>query len=577
MGREKNYSKKELKNTDEKNRVNTRYMKILPESTVLAVAMLAVGFAEVIFLAFVLALDVLPFKYLALGIFLLLAIDFLIVFLATSMSKHGTRRIGCLVVIFVMLITLLGGDYYIYSTNDTLNRISSQRDTWEYYYLLVNAESNYENVGDIEGKTVFVTDMDSKQLKEAKERLVTKADVEYIKEPNFVAVGEHLLNRDVKAEEVDAVKDAAESSKEVNKSEITATEVNDSNTLADTDVDITAEDADSEELNADAKEAIALVSESQYEILKSSINGFKKETKSIYQIKVIKRANDNSKDVNVTEDSFNILLAGIDCWGRKNKEGLSDVNMVLTVNPVNRSLLLTSIPRDSYLTLHSFGAKDKLTHSGIYGDEETKATIEDLLGIEINYSVRVNFSALVGLVNAVDGIRVYSDYDFKSSISHWTYQKGWNDLTGHSALYFARERKSFSEGDMQRNVHQQKILAATFKKITSSKVMLTRYTKILNAIEQDISTNMSQREMKQLVRMQLKDMRKWTINRVNIVGPTGGAPCYSMGGRNLSCVFPTEESINEVREAIHDVMYPAKIKNSKEDSNNSNQSEDKSE
>ena len=227
---------------------------ILPKSTGLAIAMLVAGFAETVFLAFVLALDVLPFKYLAAGIVLLLAIDGLIVFLATSVSKHGTRRIGCLVIIFFMLITLLGGDYYIYSTNDTLNKISENRDTWEYYNVMVNAESSYQKAADIKGKAVFVTDMDSKQLKEAKERLITKADVEYYKEPNFVAVGEHLISWDVDENELDDAKDDGEKKE-------TAAMTGSGSELADTEADSVAD------TDVDPMEAIILVSESQNKIL----------------------------------------------------------------------------------------------------------------------------------------------------------------------------------------------------------------------------------------------------------------------------------------------------------------------
>lgn len=517
---------------------------ILPKSTGLAIAMLVAGFSEVIFLAFVLALDVLPFKYLAAGIVLLLAIDALIVFLATSVSKHGTRRIGCLVIIFFMLITLLGGDYYIYSTNDTLNKISENRDTWEYYNVMVNAESSYQKAADIKGKAVFVTDMDSKQLKEAKERLITKSEVEYYKEPNFVAVGEHLINWDVDEEQLDDAKDAGEKKE-------TAAMTGSGKELADTEADSVAD------TDVDPNEAIILVSESQNKILQSNIKGFKKNTRTIYKIKVKKRANDNSKAVNVTEDSFNVLISGLDSWGTIDQGGLSDVNMVMTVNPTTRSILLTSIPRDSYIPLHSYGARDKLTHSGLYGEEETKATIEDFLGIDINYTIRVNFSMVVHLIHEIGGIDVYSEYDFESSISDHFYVKGWNHLYGMGALYFARERKAFTDGDMQRNKHQQVVLEAVIKKISNSKVLLTRYTGILDVVEKEMATDMKNTDLKKLAKMQLNDMRGWKIEKVNITGPTGGAPCYSMGGQQLSCVFPSEESVNEAKERIHDVMYPA--------------------
>ena len=535
---------KEEKTTRPLMKTEGKKFSILPKSTGLAIAMLVAGFSEVIFLAFVLALDVLPFKYLAAGIVLLLAIDGLIVFLATSVSKHGTRRIGCLVIIFFMLITLLGGDYYIYSTNDTLNKISENRDTWEYYNVMVNAESSYQKAADIKGKAVFVTDMDSKQLKEAKERLITKSEVEYYKEPNFVAVGEHLISWDVDKADLDDAKDAGEKKE-------TAAMTGSGSELADTEADSVAD------TDVDPKEAIILVSESQNKILQSSIEGFKKNTRTIYRIKVKKRANDNSKAVNVTEDSFNVLISGLDSWGTIDQGGLSDVNMVMTVNPTTRSILLTSIPRDSYIPLHSYGARDKLTHSGLYGEEETKATIEDFLGIDINYTIRVNFSMVVHLIHEIGGIDVYSEYDFESSISDHFYVKGWNHLYGMGALYFARERKAFTDGDMQRNKHQQVVLEAVIKKISNSKVLLTRYTGILDVVEKEMATDMKNTDLKKLAKMQLNDMRGWKIEKVNITGPTGGAPCYSMGGQQLSCVFPSEESVNEAKERIHDVMYPA--------------------
>ena len=518
---------------------------ILPKSTGLAIAMLVAGFAETVFLAFVLALDVLPFKYLAAGIVLLLAIDALIVFLATSVSKHGTRRIGCLVIIFFMLITLLGGDYYIYSTNDTLNKISENRDTWEYYNVMVNAESSYQKAADIKGKAVFVTDMDSKQLKEAKERLITKADVEYYKEPNFVAVGEHLISWDVDENELDDAKDDGEKKE-------TAAMTGSGSELADTEADSVAD------TDVNPMEAIILVSESQTKILQSNIKGFKKNTRTIYRIKVKKRANDNSKAVNVTEDSFNVLISGIDSWGSIDEGGLTDVNMVMTVNPTTREVMLTSIPRDSYVPLHSSGGMDKLTHSAIYGEEETKATIEDLLDIDINYTIKLNFSTVVDLIDAIGGLDIYSEFDFHSAISAHKYHKGWQHLSGRGCLYFARERKAFTDGDMQRNKHQQVVLKAALKKVTNSKVILTRYTSILNAVEDEMTTTLSNKDLKKLAKMQLGDMKSWSIEKASITGATGGAPCYSMGGEVLSCVFPSDDSLENAKKAIHDTMYPGK-------------------
>ena len=55
------------------------------------------------------------------------------------------------------------------------------------------------------------------------------------------------------------------------------------------------------------------------------------------------------KRVNVATDSFNVYITGIDQWDSEKGYDLerSDVNMILTVCPKTRTVLLTSIPRDS--------------------------------------------------------------------------------------------------------------------------------------------------------------------------------------------------------------------------------------
>lgn len=469
----------------------------------LSIPLLIMIFSEVVFLFFMLALDVLPFQYMLLLMLLFAIVDGIIVMLFNMPSKRGLRRISGMIVLVIIMNLLLMGDYYVYNTCDTLSKISGGRDTWEYYDVVTLKEGSYNSIDSIEGQKVFVADMDSKQLNEARERLVTKEDVTYETKANFMDTARELYDEE-----------------------------------------------------GIAQDNIVLLPQTNYKLASENIKGYKKNTQVIYKIKVKKRANDNSKAVNVTEDSFNVLISGMDHWGTIDEGGLSDVNMVMTVNPQTRTVLLTSIPRDSYIPFHSYGMKDKLTHTGIYGEEETKATIEDFLGIDINYTFKVNFSMFCEVVDAIGGIRVYNDVDFISHPKGWHYKKGWHDFTGKHALWFARERKSFKEGDMKRNENQQKVMKATIKKITSSKVLLTRYTKILNAVEDYMSTTLTDRDLKALVKMQISDMKSWNIKTINIKGATGGAPCFSMGGQNLSVVFPDENTVEEAKKEIHDVMYP---------------------
>ena len=263
-----------------------------------------------------------------------------------------------------------------------------------------------------------------------------------------------------------------------------------------------------------------------------------------------------SEQTAVTREPFNICVTGIDIWGDIDQVSRSDVNMIVTVNPNTRTVLLTSVPRDSYVVLHSFGEYDKLTHSGVWGVDETVKTLEDWLDIDINYYVRVNFSMLVDIVNAIGGIDVYSDYAFKSAIHDCTYKKGWNHLSGKQALYFARERKAFEDQDQQRIKNQQKVMKAIIKKVSSSKVLLTNYTRLLDAVDDEMQTSLSQREITSLVKIQLADMdRKWTIKTQSVQGDLTMRGTYTMGlGRDLLVSIPREKSVEKVKKGIQEVF-----------------------
>ena len=208
--------------------------------------------------------------------------------------------------------------------------------------------------------------------------------------------------------------------------------------------------------------------------------------------------------------------------------------------------------------LHSYGQMDKLTHTGVYGIEETTSTVEDWLGIDVNYYARVNFSMLVSLIDAIDGIDVESDFAFKSKIAEYTYEVGMNHMNGKEALYFARERKAFEDEDEERIRNQQKVLKATLDKITRSEVILTNYVDILNAVEGKMQTSLTDKDMAALVKMQLKDMSPWTIKSISIDGDDAMKGTYSMGmGRELFVSIPKEESVKKAVEKMHEVMYPA--------------------
>ena len=87
------------------------------------------------------------------------------------------------------------------------------------------------------------------------------------------------------------------------------------------------------------------------------------------------------------------------------------MNILAVVNTNTRQVLLVSTPRDYYVPLSiSGGARDKLTHAGIYGVDVSEDTLSMLYDVDIDYYFRVNFSGFEQLIDALGGITVQSDY-----------------------------------------------------------------------------------------------------------------------------------------------------------------------
>ena len=265
------------------------------------------------------------------------------------------------------------------------------------------------------------------------------------------------------------------------------------------------------------------------------------------------KAEEAAMKMKVVNESFNVYISGTDQDGTR-----SDVNMIMTVNPVTNKILLTSIPRDYYVMLPSKNAMDKLTHSSIYGMEETVGAAEKTFGIDIDYYLRVNYDCLTGIVDAIGGVDVVSEHEFTTSgmgkLNGHHFVKGTNHLDGKAALAFSRERHSFSDGDMQRNKNQEIVLKAIIEKAVSDKAILTSYLKILNALSGNMKTSISADEINALVIMQLKTMPDWDIERQSVKGTNGMGSCYALGGAKAAIVRGIAEEETKAIEVIKAAM-----------------------
>lgn len=408
-------------------------------------------------------LDMIPFKYLII-FYIVFGLLYLYLFI-TSFPKKIKNKFKISSCVFLILFgTIFGvGIKYLNDTMDFVGVISKDLFQKEVYYVMTLENSKYKDIKDLDGKSIGI--YSSKNSTKASNELNKKIKNISKEYKNVVELFEDLQDN-----KIDAV----------------------------------------------------LINESTKNLLDTDLADMKLKLKEIYKVYVSIEKTDIVKVVDITKKPFNIYVAGGDAYGSIDNVTNTDVNMIITVDPVNRKVLLTSIPRDYYVNLPSFGddAYDKLTHAGYYGIEESAKAIENLLDIDINYYVKVNFSTIEGVIDAIEGVDVYSDYSFKADIypDYFTFKKGMNHLNGKQALAFARERHSFKDGDVQRVKNQQKVLTAIINKVTSSTTLVTNFSQILDSVGNSFSTNMETKSINRFIKMQLNNMRGWSIESQNLIG-----------------------------------------------------------
>lgn len=284
---------------------------------------------------------------------------------------------------------------------------------------------------------------------------------------------------------------------------------------------------------------------------------FESKTKIIWTVEKSTIKEVIVKEVDISKKSFIILISGIDIAGPISLRSRSDVNIVMVVNPVTNKILTVSIPRDTYTPLGcKTGAYDKLTHSGIYGVNCTVKTIEELLGISVNYYVRVNFTSLIKIVNVVGNIDVYSKYSFTTE-DGTHFNSGMNSLNATEALTFARARHQFESGDVQRGLNQQEVIKGLVSKLTSAST-LTKIDGIISATSKSIDTNMPIKDVSLLIKKQLGNNQPWEITTSNLSGVGDMKPTYSMGSRLLYVMHPDANSLVQVKKNIEEFMVVPK-------------------
>ena len=439
--------------------------------------------------------DIFPFKYFLIFIFIsIIILGFNVI--SDLFLKKELFKIISIVLSIILIIIYFFIYFYISKTDNFINGLSSDEQL-ETYYIGVLENSSYESINDLANLnfgSYYNNEISYNQALKKIDKEITYNITEY---NNLVSICNHLKNGDIQAILVN------EESKNI---------IEEKNILSDSDI------------------------------------------RYIYDITIKTKVNVQSKDLDVTKQSFIVDITGIDISGDISNVARSDVNIIAVVNPKIKKILLISIPRDYFVQLHgTTGRKDLLTHSGFYGVDMTVSTLEDLLGIDINYYIRLNFSTLVSAIDVIGGVDVYSPYTFNTY--GYQFYEGYNTLNGEYALAFSRARKNFVGGDKVRGKNQMQVIEAIIKKLSTSSVLLNNYLSILESLNGSFQTNISSSSIYDLVKMQLTDMSGWDIEKYSLDGINGHDYTYSLGDDILAFVMePDYNTVNIAKEKINEMM-----------------------
>ncbi len=304
-------------------------------------------------------------------------------------------------------------------------------------------------------------------------------------------------------------------------------------------------------------EVDAIITREGYLGLLNDMEGYetaKDQLRSVYQLefrdKLVEKPKNDSKT-----DTFTVYMSGIDTYGDVSARSRSDVNILATINPKTHQILLLSTPRDYFVPLSiSNGIPDKLTHAGIYGVDVSMDTVGMIYGIDMDYFFRVNFSGFKDIIDSLGGITVYSDYEF--AVDGFYYSQGENHMDGASALRFARERYSFSEGDRQRGRNQMAVIQGVINKALSPEI-LKNYNSLLSAVEGNFETSVPYNMVASLVRDQLNHGGDWNIVTYSVNGTGGYEIPYSMS-QYAYVMYPDESTVAVAKDLIQQV-YDGKV------------------
>lgn len=493
----------------------------MKENKVYKVIAILLSIVMIVLMAFfayqLIKMDILP-QNLFIPVILVFVLISLILILWINLMAHGVvSKVFAMIFVLLYTVSMGIGNFYVYKTDGFMQKVTDHKigDVKNTVSIIVMDDSNIKDLSSLKGKKVGrLNNVDKVGTNKLLKSVKKKKGSNYFKTKKF----------DGALSEVEALYNG---------------------------------EIDAMILNESYRGNVTSVEEYEH---------FSTETRVVYSTSYYTtKKNDSLVVSDITKNPFTILISGNDTTGDVSELSRSDVNMLVTINPKTSTILLTSMSRDTYVetvcdadgdTACPEGQMDKITHTGIYGLNTTRQTVEKFYDLKVNYSFRVNFTSVIDVVDALDGIDLNVEEGEQCDL-FWANMKpglpvGMHHVDGETALAFARERKAYVDGDYQRVRNQQKVMQAIINRAISSS-SLVNYTSFINSLESAFETNMTYDEITDLIKYELQAKPDWKFETYQISGLGDELMCASLG-QAASVQVPDLNTVRIAREKIEAVM-----------------------
>ncbi|MCC6300232.1 MAG: LCP family protein [Anaerolineales bacterium] len=259
-----------------------------------------------------------------------------------------------------------------------------------------------------------------------------------------------------------------------------------------------------------------------------------------------------------------VLILGLDARDTDTSAPRSDTMILLTIDPLTKTAGMLSIPRDMWVNIPGFGySRINTAYSSGEGNklpgggpELARKTVEQFIGVPVQYYAQVDFNTFVQFIDRIGGIDIYNDEKLRLD-PIGPGQKiiltccGMRHLSGEKALAYARHRKG-DDGDFGRARRQQKVIIGIRDKAldpANFPSLIAQADDFYNEFSAGIRTNMPLETAIQLAAL-AKDIPVSSIEQ-GLIDPSMVAfDNVILGGQDAAIMKPLPDKIRELRDEI---------------------------